>query len=369
MTRTNWITWLGALGAVALLGASQAGCNEPTCGTGTIDQNGSCVPATDMVGSASCGAGTHLGTDGLCDPDFKPTQCDPDTTDPVIDPTTGVITCKGTGGGGCGAPITCGTPSTGRMSICGQLFNIEDNTPIQKVGATGTPCDPANPEATGPCSLAIQAYDAIGFVGNPTGATPLPSDEVLINDCGQFRIKNINIGTSVQYVGVGLDDNPKATDNHRLTGVALPIASGKAITSFPVYAVANAVDTKWSNDAGLTGSTFVDRGVYMGLFLHAGAPVSGVKITISGGTSPANSFYFKDTTPASRMTIDPAQLATGVDGAGLMIGNNNLLMYSGMGGEPNSCKWPSDLGDQIPGVAFIQPRVAVQTANPTMTCP
>ena len=126
MTRTNWITWLGALGAVVVLGATQAGCNEPTCGTGTIDMNGACVPANDMVGSANCGAGTHLGADSQCIPDLPPTECDPDTTESVTDPTTGVTTCKGTGGG---CSLACGTPSTGKMSICGQLFNIEDNSP------------------------------------------------------------------------------------------------------------------------------------------------------------------------------------------------------------------------------------------------
>jgi hypothetical protein len=369
MTRTQWMTWLGALGSIAALAATQAGCQQTDCGTGTIDQNGSCVPADNTLGSASCGAGTHLGTDGKCDPDFPPTQCDPDTTVPETDPMTGVTTCKGTGGGGCGAPINCGTPVAGKMSICGQLLNVEDNTPIQATGADGSPCDPANPTTDGPCSMGIQAYDAIAFATDPTTATPLPTDEVLINNCGQFRIKNIT-PNGAQYIGIGLDDNPKAADMHRLTGGALPTASGKALTGFPAYAVKNTIDTQWSTQAGLSGSTFAQRGFYMALFLHGAAPVAGVKITISGGTDPTNDYYFSDTAPASRMTVDPAAAMTGANGAGLMIGHNgNLTTYSGMGGEPTNCKWPSDLGDQITNVAFIQPRVAVQSNAPTMPCP
>jgi len=370
MTRTNWITWLGALGAVAVLGATQAGCNEPTCGTGTIDMNGACVPANDMVGSAACGAGTHLGATSQCVPDLPPTQCDPDSTEQMTDPMTGITTCVGTGGTGCQAQIACGTPSASKMTICGQFFNIEDNTLLRDATPTGANCDPSNPTPTGPCSMQILAYDAIDFATNGMSATPLPNDEIVINNCGQFRIKNVNI-SGVNFVGIGLEDNVKATPTapHRLSGVALP-AVAKAITNFPAYDVKNSVDQAWTSSAGLSGSTFVDRGVYMALFTHGATPVAGVKITVAGGTDATNDYYFSDTDPASRMTVAPAATATGANGAGLMIGHNmNLTNYSGTGMEPTGCMWPTDLGDQITNVAFIQPRVAQVSGNSTMICP
>jgi hypothetical protein len=108
----------------------------------------------------------------------------------------------------------------------------------------------------------------------------------------------------------------------------------------------------------------------MAIYLHAGVPTSGVKITISSGTDSANDYYFSDASPATRATIDTSLTSTGVNGAGLLLGHPKALVpYSGTGGEPTNCKWPSDLGDQIPDVAFIQPRIAVLTAMTTTACP
>jgi hypothetical protein len=242
--------------------------------------------------------------------------------------------------------------------------------PIQATSATGAACNPNSPTPDGPCAIQIRPYDAIAFASNPATAPVLPTDEVVINDCGQFRIKNIQ-PQGAQYIGIGIENNDNvATKTLRRTGVALPYAP-KAIAGFPGYAVRISTDAHWSQTAGFgTGPTFVDRGVYMGIFLHGQTPVAGVKITRGGSTDPANDYYFSDTAPNMRFTIDPAQPATGVDGSGLMLGDNgDLTPYSGTGGETNMCKWPSDLGDQLTNIAFVQPRIEVQTANPTMICP
>src|SRR5947199_8740683 len=117
MTRTNWITWLAAASSLIALGASQSGCTSTDCGTGTIDKGGQCVPASESTDNATCGAGTTLSkTTGKCEANLPPTKCDPDTTEQTT--VDGVIICVGTGGpGGCSAPITCGTPTSGKMTI------------------------------------------------------------------------------------------------------------------------------------------------------------------------------------------------------------------------------------------------------------
>lgn len=367
MTRTNWITWLAAASSLIALGASQSACTTTDCGTGTIDKAGECVPATEATDNATCGAGTKLSmTTGKCEAVLPPTKCDPDTTEQTT--VDGVIVCVGTGGGGCNGPIACGTPTSGKMTICGQLYDIETSMPIQASAATGAKCDPTKPSADGPCAMSISAYDALLYAQNGPAAPMLASDEVVIDDCGRFRLKNLQIG-GVQYVGIGLDDNAAAADTHRQSGVALPAIPSKLVTGFPAYGLKVSTDTKWSSDAGIGTPTFAQRGVYMGIFLHGQAPVSGVKITRAGSMSSTDDYYFSDASPATRTTVDPAQSTTGANGSGLMIGGGGLVMYSGTGGETTSCKWPSDLGDQITNVAFIQPRVEVQTANTAMLCP
>jgi hypothetical protein len=113
--------------------------------------------------------------------------------------------------------------------------------------------------------------------------------------------------------------------------------------------------------------TFSEVGVYMPIFLHAGAPVEGVEITNNGGTRPADSFYFDDSDPDLRRSVAPGQSATGVNGTGLMVGSG-LSVHSGAGGEVAGCVWPQDQAVAIPGVVFAQERVLVMDGT-TEPCP
>ena len=45
---------------VVVVVAALAGCNNTNCGTGTIDDNGTCKPADETVGNAQCGSDTVL---------------------------------------------------------------------------------------------------------------------------------------------------------------------------------------------------------------------------------------------------------------------------------------------------------------------
>jgi hypothetical protein len=358
MTRTHWI--IAALGALAV---SQVGCTNVDCGDGTIDKNGACVPAQDSTNNASCGPGTVLKA-GQCVPDHV-TMCDPSTTITQTD-SQGNVTCVGTGTQGCGAPIGCPAPAQGKVTICGQLLDLETSAPIADGNATGKACTATT--SSGPCSMTIKAYDAIAFAGDPTGAAELTHDPIVIDDCGRYRVANIQ-PNGAAFIGIGLDDAMGAPDTHRLSGVAIPTVASKAAPGIPAYAMKTSTDTSWTSQAGLTGGSFADRGVYVGIFLHGTMPVSGVKVVRGGVTNPAQHFYFKDTDPSMRSMIDTAATATGVNGTAVTIGNGSLTTYTGSGSEPANCKWPSLMGDEIPMVAFIEPLVAVLASNPNMNCP
>src|SRR5688500_5246464 len=135
---------------IALL-VLHAGCKETECGEGTIERDGKCQPADTTIDPATCGPNTEA-VGEQCLPVFPPTVCDETTTEEDVDQSTNVTTCRGTGGGGCGSPITCPQPSAGKQTICGQLYHIETNENFEATTAGGR-CDPMAPTTTGPCAL------------------------------------------------------------------------------------------------------------------------------------------------------------------------------------------------------------------------
>src|SRR5687768_9244947 len=87
-----------ALVSLSFLLTQLASCKPLECGPGTLEKNGTCVPADELVETATCGPNTML-EGGQCVPTFQPTECDDETTVPELDTTTGVITCIGTAAG------------------------------------------------------------------------------------------------------------------------------------------------------------------------------------------------------------------------------------------------------------------------------
>src|SRR5258705_2008488 len=126
------------------------GCKGVECGEGTLEKNGTCVASDETVGTAKCGAFTKLVGD-TCVPQFPPTVCDDTSTDPNVDMSTGVTTCIGNGATSCAMPIACPTPSAGKQTICGQIYDLETGMPFAAPGATSANC--ATLTATSPCSL------------------------------------------------------------------------------------------------------------------------------------------------------------------------------------------------------------------------
>lgn len=344
----------------AALGWGQAGCSQVVCGEGTIERDNSCVPADEHTDDAQCGAGTELGPGGSCVP-TDPTVCDPDTTMPVTDPVTGVTTCFGISGDSCAAELPCMAPSADHLTLCGRIYDTETDQVIAAPDATGAPCNPGAPTATGPCSLKVQFYDALAFQMNPTGATPLSPESLVVDDCGRYAVKNLP-ATGFGFVGGAVDDAMGVTDTRVLTGVATEDALAKPARGFRLYATRKTTDTAWTSSAGLAGESYATRGVLAMVFRHRGLPVAGVAARRGGNVIPADDNYFDDPAPG-RAHVLPTLTMTGANGTALVINSDQLANHDGTGAEPSGCRWPARLAATIRGVVFVQIKDAESTSG------
>jgi len=347
---------LAALGAVILAGAGNLSCSALECGTGTVARDGVCVPADEQPDNAQCGEGTELGQGGLCVPS-EVVVCDPDTTLADEDPVTGVITCIGISNGGCSVdtlPGGCPDPSSGKVTLCGRLYDSQTDAVFQAAAADGTPCDPNNPTSEGPCSMSLTFYDAVDFAQNPATAQPLVPADLYYDDCGRYRATDLPRAT-FGFIGLGIDDATGAADRNRLTGVATPNAppTPTAHKKFKGYVTRNETDMAWTQTAGLTGMTFAERGVLAIIFHYHDLPVAGVQVRRNMSPIPNDDYYFSDTDPA-RSTVAVAQTTTGANGTVLVTGAPSPTNHDGVGSEPSGCQWPNNLAASIPTVVFMQ---------------
>ncbi len=363
MTKMNKL--LAAL-AIASASSLSVSCDVLECGPGTTEKNGECVPVDGEVPeNIFCDVGTHYdGALQACVPDTNPTICGDNTTE-EIDPVTGLITCVGSGGGNsCEKP--CPQPDAGKNTVCGRLVDAETGEFITMTWDTdGTDCQdiPEN-ERLGPCLMKVEFYDALGFAQNPTGTDPLLPDDLVINNCGWF--KGTNIPTpALGFLAVSADDEDSVAvgdDQWVLTGVVFPVAPGDRRPEQVTYVVSNDTDETWTETAGgpFGTTTFSEKGVFFPIYLLDGDPVEGVKVTRDPAGVVANDdYYFSDTNPHVRRTVDATQDATGPNGAALMV-NSPLVDHGGTGGDlPTGCVWPPDLAKSIPGVVFANERWAV----------
>lgn len=355
----------------ALVPGSGSGCKTVDCGTGTTERNGSCVASSETVTSAKCGMLTELQGD-TCVPKFPPTVCDPSTTAEEIDPSTGVVTCVGTGAGGCSARLACPAPTDGTQAICGQIFDFETSQAFAQTAATGAACNPAAPASTGPCSLGIHAFDAVAFVGNPTGTAPLTTSEVYVDDCGRYRLEGI-AQPSGPFIALAIDDAAPAAmgagGSTNPVGIATAKLPNTATRDLDGYVVKGATAAGW-------GMPPLASGIYATIY-HAKRTgtdlATGVMTTFGASNAPppttvnkGRTFYF-GAAETTRTTIDTNATATGMNGAALVSGANLGELYGGTGSLPSTCAWEIHAGAAIPGVVFIQS--FRPTDAPGMTCP
>jgi hypothetical protein len=346
------IPFLLALASLSSLGLS---CNSLECGEGTIEEDGVCV---GVIGpeTGNCGPGTTLDSvTGQCTPDYcedgEPNancgHC-ADNSEPVPDPVTGVLTCRGGGGTDDCTPgeIICPTPGTGKFMACGAIVDV------------GTSAVVANPDA-----FKVLFYDALKFAQSTPDNRPDPLGEGTINACGQFASNGGNNAmgiTPATFVAIAIDDKVESAGIYALTGVGVA-ASANTSATVNGHATRELTVDAWEASTGV--SDLVGKGVLLPIYLSEDAevklddfffegaavgPIEGVDVVGPAGQT----FYFADTDRAQRL-MPVAGDGTGVSGSALLL-NAPIDDYSGSG--PAGCEWNVALGGSNAGVVFIAER-------------
>lgn len=359
---------------LASLAAGSTACNQVECADGTIERDGVCVPGDLNTDEGKCGPFTVLQGD-QCVPMFPPTECDPVTTVPETDPETGVTTCKGNGMGGCGVPLPCPAgSSSSKMTICGQIYDFKDHTEFAAADAKGVRCDPANPTTSGPCALMILAFDAIEFGSDPTTAPQRSVADVYIDDCGRYKLTDIDSTGTSPYIGLGFDDAGMQLGPAGVTltvGVVAPENSQRYVKDFEAFIANASLVPGWQNSGY---ADFASNGAYAPIFrAHREGSgdqfenQAGVTVTKSGNPVPANDYYFR-AADTDRTTLDSNATATGANGTALYTGAkvSDLTAYGGTGGLGAGCRWEPHAAASLPGILFVQ--VFRKIDIPTMTC-
>jgi len=292
----------------------------------------------------------------------------------------GCVGCGDAGGATDGAPsdaaavdaepgacwLPCPEPSSGKNTLCGQVLDFETNQPIAVADPTGRSCEeiPAG-ERNGPCSMSVAIYDAIGFAQNPTGTQPLPVDSVTMNDCGRYVAVGIPT-PALGYVAVAIDDAAGSQDDTWVqTANIYAIGPGDRLDR-GLYAVAATTDVEWTATAGdpFAGETFATHGVGAEIYICGGEPLAGVQLGNDGGVDPAHDFYFSDSDPWTRSTIDPAQNVTGADGT-VLLAESAVVDHTSSTLQCGSCVWEPAPVKAIPGLALVAEHIAVDdNGNP-----
>ena len=247
----------------------------------------------------------------------------------------------------CAKEIPCPeATSANRINVCGRIWDVETGDRVGTI-VDGEVCREGNTD--GACILDIEPYSALDFAQD-TSTPPLGYASKYLDTCGRFQLVDV-IQPQLGYLGLGVDDAGGA-DEHGIGGAAMAVSPGQTRDGVTVFAIRRATDAAWTSQAGLTGLSFVERGVILLEFHGADGPASGVTATEGPGADPANDYYFSDTTPNTRRTVDPTRTTTGANGAALMV-ISNLVDHSGTGG---GCNWTSGLATTIEDVMFYAPR-------------
>src|SRR5258706_14783717 len=95
-------------------------------------------------------------------------------------------------------------------------------------------------------------------------ARPLTTGTVYIDDCGLYKVPNIQVSSEV-FIALGIDDagmplGPAGITN--TTGVATPKSANHATKDLEAWVVDQATTTMWTN----TGGPALSVGVYDGIF-------------------------------------------------------------------------------------------------------
>jgi hypothetical protein len=354
---------------LALLTCSVASCKSVDCGEGTTERDGLCITANETVVAAKCGPFTVLQGD-LCVPMLPPTVCDPASTEEDPDD-MGVITCIGTGTGGCAARLACPMPMDGTQTVCGQIYDFATGQAFAQAGATGARC--TTPTTGGPCSLGIRALDAAAFVSSQGMQGALTTRDVYIDDCGRYRVSNITLPAMVPLIALGLED---AVGNVGPAGTTSPIGVGTAVNAggatrdLELFIVPGTTLAGWGPNTASGPPFSMTQGIYAAVFRGrtGTATIAGATITRNGAVTDTRDYYFADMPNRTTLTVAGATSSNG--GALFTIDPITQMLddrYSGTGGLPAGCAWEQHPGASVGGVILVQ--IFRPTNASGMTCP
>jgi hypothetical protein len=272
-----------------------------------------------------------------------------------------------TGVGACAAGLACGAQDADEICLAGRLFDFATSRPVTTTPSSEATCTTVG--QGGPCALAIRAFDALAFLSNPGGATPLTTGESLVDACGRFRLSGV-ADPSLGFALLAVDDASGAANDHVVSAVARPVAGGDEVEGLTLDAIGIGVDADWTTDAGAPfgADTFASRGAVALVFLHGGEPVAGVTARAQGAADAGADFYFSDPSAGSRVEVDAGAAATGANGTAL-VADNDLVERDGVGGLAAGCVWESALAGGAAGVVLVQRLRAVVDGEPTQECP
>ena len=350
--------------AVTPLATLVGGCKSVDCGDGTTERSGKCVAADETVTNAKCGPFTEL-QGNVCVPQFPPTVCDPATTAPDTDE-MGVTTCVATGVAGCSIKLACPTPAQGKQTVCGQVYDFETGAPFAEAGAKGAAC--ATDATSGPCSIAVRAFDAGALLS--AGASAKPVAVGVIDDCGRYTVPDIPVSDiTSQILVIGIDDRvagsigPAGTTNN--VGLATAATNG-TLKDFDAFVVPAATSTKWANSGG---PNILSVGILAAVYrAHSSGSdlASGVSFKTLRGTPTTTTYYLSG---AMRSTVDAGLSATAQNGTALVTITNGMPtdLYYGQGGIDPMCMWSPQ-----PALTIMN-AILIENFRPTaisgMTCP
>ena len=323
--------------AVALLSCER----NTTCGVGTLERNGSCVPAQPVAGGPCDTAGGAVLVGGICYPDPQ-VLCGPDTT---WDPTA--QNCKSTGGGtqATSCSSRCSAPGSQTVCVSGTVEDFVTQTKIQPTAMS---------------HLSVKIYDPIAFASNP-GTVPLASADIEADGC--YVADGVQRPSS-GLIAIGVDDVDNATaDDYVNTGGGSVLEPSKNVLGLVAYALPRAQVAAWQAQLGASGpvgcSDLGSCGMWIGSYTLAdGTPVAGVTPTRPGDPpSPTAIFCFR----GDRMTLTTADTT---DATGLcVLSPDSIEGHAGQcastgctcGGMPCSPSFTPAIGGTSPNVVFFQP--------------
>ena len=254
----------------------------------------------------------------------------------------------------CTQDLACSAPAEGTVCLAGRISEAGTSRPMKAFKHAERSC--AEGAIGGACDLRLRSYDAIELAANPSGATPLAAN-VYVDGCARFRITDQAV-PALGFLAVVADDSGLLPEHdfHVPSALFRSVSANAQIEDQELVVARHDTDARWTQSAGAPfgADSFADVGVLLFRFRASAVPAPGVTLLRNGSTQPALDWYFTDASIFARTEVSGAATATGTNGSALITGGG-LSTYTGAGGEPAGCAWPSANAAAIPGYMVFVP--------------